>query len=68
MRLGVVGGGDLRSAFRALVLRKCLQLLAEGCEGGHVGWKQLGTLRLGMLQLGRLRLGRLQWGSEEGHR
>jgi hypothetical protein len=63
MRLDVVGGGDLRSAFHALVLQIYGRLLEEECEGGRVGWKQLGMLRLGTLQLGTL-----QWGSEEGHR
>ena len=32
-------------------------MLGEECEGGRVGWKQLGTLRLGTLRLGMLRLG-----------
>jgi hypothetical protein len=54
MRLGVVGGGDLRSASRALVFRIC-RLLAEGCEGGRGGWRLLGMLRLGTLRLGTLR-------------
>jgi len=61
MRLGVVGGGDLRSAFCALILHSC-RMSVVGCEDGRVGWKRLGTLQLGMLQLGMLQLGMLRLG------
>jgi hypothetical protein len=62
MRLGVGGDGVLRSASHVPILRRRRRTLGEGCEGGRVGRKQLGTLRLGMLRLGMLRLG-----SEEFH-
>ena len=57
MRLGVGGDGDLRSASHVPILRRCRRMLGEECEGGRVGWKQLGTLRLRTLRLGMLRLG-----------